>query len=462
MTGFIKKRWRDEGGYHQILTLAAPLILSSGAMSVQFFVDRVFLTWYSADALAASMPAGLLSFTILSLFMFTSMYVGTFVAQYYGAGRHDRIGPILWQGLYLALIAGLIHLLFIPLAGPLFQLAGHGPEIARLETIYFQILCLGAGPAVAAAALSGFFAGRGQTLPIMWVHILATTVNIILDWALIFGHLGLPALGMFGAALATILSGCVNFLVLLFLVVQGSHERQFATRSGWRPNLRLFRRLLRFGLPNGIQLCIEHIGFTLFVLLVGRLGAVPLAATNVAFNINMLAFMPMIGLGTAVSILVGQNLGRNRPGLAQRSVWSGFHLTFLYMAGVAASYVLLPSVFLYPYALQADPVAFAPVRGQAIVLLRFVAAYSLFDSMNVIFSSGIKGAGDTRFVMYMVSILSILGLALPTWVVLGMLHKGIYAAWTVATIYVCVLGLAFLTRFLGGRWKAMRVIEPKL
>jgi len=462
MAGWIEKRWQGDGGYAEVLKLAAPLVLSSGAMAIQYFVDRIFLTWYSAEALAASMPAGLLSFTILSVFLFTAIYASTFVAQYFGAGREERIGPVLWQGLYVALLAAGVHLLFIPLAGPFFRMVGHAPEIARLETIYFQILCLGSGPAVAGATLSGFYSGRGKTLPIMWANLTATTVHLVLDWMLIFGHLGLPALGMFGAAVATVLSACVNCGVLVALVFRTRHEHRFATRSGWRLDPKLLRRLVGFGLPNGVQLFIENVGFTVFILLVGRLGTVPLGATNVAFNINMLAFMPMIGIGTAVSILVGQNLGRDRPDLAQRSVYSGFFMTFGYMAAVAAAYVLAPGVFLYPFAVQAEPAAFAPIRKQAAVLLRFVAGYSLFDTMNIIFASGIKGAGDTRFVMYMVVLMAMFGLALPTWVVLGLFHQGIYAAWTVATFYVCVLGLAYFARFLAGKWKHMRVIEPQL
>lgn len=462
MAGWITNRWQGDGGYAEVLKLAVPLVLSSGAMAIQYFVDRIFLTWYSPDALAASLPASMLSFTVLSVFLFTALYASTFVAQYFGAGREKSIGPVLWQGLYVALLAAGVHLFFIPLAGPFFRMVGHAPEVARMETTYFRILCLGAGPAVAGAALSGFFSGRGRTLPIMWSNLSATTVHLALDWVLIFGHLGLPALGMSGAALATVLSACVNFGILVALVFRTRNERRFATRSGWRLDWRLLGRLVRFGLPNGVQLFIENVGFTVFILLVGRLGTVALGATNVAFNINMLAFMPMIGIGTAVSILVGQNLGRDRPDLAQRSVYSGFFMTFGYMATVAAAYVLLPGVFLYPFAVQADPTAFAPIRKQAAVLLRFVAGYSLFDTMNIIFASGIKGAGDTRFVMYMVVLMAVFGLALPTWVALVLFHQGIYAAWTVATFYVCVLGLAYFARFLAGQWKQMRVIEPQL
>jgi len=193
--------------------------------------------------------------------------------------------------------------------------------------------------------------------------------------------------------------------------------------------------------------------------MVGRLGTIKLAATNLTFNIEALGFMPMLGFGMAVSILVGQRLGEDRPELAERSVYSGFHITFMYMARVAVAYVAIPEILLWPFIVNADPVNLAPIKELAIVLLKFVAVFSLFDTMCIIFSFGIRGAGDTRYAMFMVVGFSFFGLALPTYIILGLLNMGIYAAWTILTVYIGVLGFAFLGRFLGGKWKSMRVIE---
>jgi MATE family multidrug resistance protein len=457
--GSVRKRWSMEGGYRDVLVVATPLILSTGAWSVQHFVDRMFLTWYSPETIAAAMPAGMVNFTIMSFFLGTARYASTFAAQYYGAEQYRRIGPALWQGVYVALFAGLAHLILIPLAKPIFDFAGHDPQVRAHEITYFRGLCLGAGPAVGAAALSGFFAGRGKTWPIMWVNVLATAVNLILDYALIFGHWGFPELGIKGAAIATVLSACFSFVAYLFMLSRPVHDERYHTLRGWRFEGALFGRLMRFGLPSGIQFCLDMAGFTAFVLLMGRLGTTSLAATNIAFNINTLAFMPMIGFGIAVSVLVGQQLGKDKPALAQRSAYSGFHLTFIYMASIAAAYVLVPGLFLRPFAAQADPQTFEPVRRIAVTLLRFVAVYSLFDTMNIIFASAIKGAGDTRYVMFMIVIVSFLGLVAPSYVALVVLGGGVYVGWTIASIYISVLGLAFLRRFLGGKWKSMRVIE---
>ena len=456
---FLAKRWSSEGGYRQVLSIAIPLILSTGAWSIQHFVDRMFLTWYSPEAIAAAMPAGMLNFTIMSLFLGTAGYVSTFVAQYHGSGRDERIGPVLWQGMYLAIIGGIVHLVLVPLAGPFFRFVGHEPLVQQYETIYFQVLCLGATPAIASSAMSGFFSGRGKTWPVMWVNTLGTAVNLIMDYGLIFGRWGLPELGIKGAAIATVMSACFSFVAYLILLSRPTHDGRYYTLRGRMFERVLFLRLMYFGFPSGVQFFLDMVGFTTFILLIGRLGTPQLAATNIAFNINTLAFMPMIGFGIAVSVLVGQYLGKNRPDLAERSVYSSFHLTFLYMASVAAAYVLFPSIFLDPFASQADPASFIAIRKTTVILLRFVAVYSLFDALNIVFASAIKGAGDTRFVMFMIAIVSSVALVIPSYIALVLLDAGIYTGWTIASAYVSILGVIFLFRFMGGKWKSMRVIE---
>jgi len=455
----IRDRWHGPGGYREVLLLAFPLMISMGAWSIQHFVDRMFLTWYSPEAVAASTPAGMLNFTILSLFIGTGSYVNTFVAQYHGAGRHSRIGSAVWQGIYVALIGGIVHLALIPFAGAIFALIGHDDLVMRYEVRYFRILCLGAGPAVASAVMTGFFSGRGDTRPVMWVNVVATGVNIVLDYCLIFGRAGLPELGVTGAAVATVLSGCVSFGLYILLAANRDSRKRYGILSGWRPEPALFKRLMRYGFPNGVQFLLEIAGFTAFILLVGRKGTFYLAASNIALNINSVAYLPMIGLGMAVSILVGQYLGNADSRTAERSVYSGLHITMFYMSLVALSYVLAPGAFLAPFALQADPEGFAAIRRTAVVLLRFVAFYSLFDALNIVFSYAIRGAGDTRFIMKVIVVSSLFVLVIPTYVVLVLLDGNVYFGWVFASAFIVALGVAFTLRFMGGKWKSMLVIE---
>lgn len=452
-------RWNRPGGYREMLAIAFPLILSTGMWSVQHFVDRMFLSWYAPEAIAAAMPAGMVHFAVASLFMGTAGYVSTFVAQYHGARRFDRIGPVLWQGVYVALAGWVVLLLMIPLAEPIFGLVAHAPRVRENEVIYFKVLNLGAGPYLAATALSGFYSGRGRPWPVMWVNTATTAVNLMFDYALIFGRWGFPEMGIKGAGVATAIAGVFYCLVLLLLVAARDHNSRYQTLRGWRLDRRIFARVLRFGFPSGLQFSLEMGAFTAFILLVGRLGTASLVATNISFNINTLAFMPMIGCGIAVSVLVGQYLGAGRPDLAEISAYSGFHMTFVYMVSIAAAYLFLPDLFILPFVPAADPEGFSEIYGLSVVLLRFVAVYSVFDTMNIIFCAAIKGAGDTRYVMVVTVVLSLLVMIVPTFLAIVVFGHGLMVVWVFATSYVILLGLTFYMRFLNGKWKHMRVIE---
>lgn len=465
MPGIIKyfrARWSADSGYKELFTLALPLVVSTGSWSVQHFVDRMFLTWYSPESIAAAMPAGMLNFNIMCIFLGTAGYVNAFAAQYFGAARPDRIGPVMWQGIYISLLAGIVHLALFPFSGDIFELIGHEPAVMREETVYFKMLLLGAAPAVAAAAISGFFTGIGKTSVVMWVTVLSTVFNLIFDYFLIFGKIGFPELGIKGAGIATSLSACFS-VVLYFIVLSAPRYRGlYNSIRGWRFDPILFKRLLKFGFPSGVQFFIEITGFTFFLLFIGSLGTVSLAATNIAFNINTLAFMPMIGIGIAVSILVGQNLGAGNPERAEYSVFTGLHMTLLYMTTIAGLYFFAPEIFILPFERGSSDREFGAIKEIVLVLLKFIAVYSLVDGFNIIFANALRGAGDTKFVMLIISIVTLVFLLIPSYFVFFVFDLGVYAGWGVVTFYVIALGMAFFARFLSGKWKSMRVIEENL
>jgi MATE family multidrug resistance protein len=439
-----------------LLRLALPLILSNSFLTLQVSIDRALLSQASSDAVAAAMPAALLYWTPFLLVQNIANYAMTFVAQYTGAGRPERVGPAVWQALYFAVAAGIAFLALWPLAGSIVALGGHSAGIQKLEVVYFRCLCFAALPALIVAAANSFFAGRGDSWTVLLVDGVGLSVNAFLAYSLIFGHWGLPALGIAGAGWATVAGSATSAAVALALVFRRKYRSRFHTLSGWRFDPDLFRRLMRFGFPNGLQWMLDALAFTVFVFLVGRLGDVELAATNIAFAINMVAVLPMLGMGQAVSILVGQRLGQDRPEVAERSTWNGFGLAWLYMGAVAVLYALTPGPFLYFF--QSGDAKWDQVALLVPVLLKFVAVYSLFDSMNLVFSFALRGAGDTRFVTVVALALAWPLMVVPTWTAWNF-HWGLYWAWAFASMYVIALGLTFLLRFRAGKWKSMRVIE---
>lgn len=450
--------WRGPAGMRQVLMLSIPLVISVSAASLQMFIDRIFLTWYDPQAMAGSLQAGITVFAIIWLFQGVVSYVNTFVAQYLGANHPERVGPIIWQGFYLSVISSVIMAAIAFTAPAIFRYMGHPHEVYQAEVIYFKVLAWGASTFFFAAVLSGFFTGKSDMKTVMWVNLIATIANIVLDWILIFGKMGFPRLGVAGAAIATIVATAISVLLFASLYLTHGYRLKYKTLSGFRFDPKLTKRLIRFGFPNGLHMLLDIGAIAFFSMIIGRIDDIALAATSIAWGINALAFMPAIGIGNAVTVVVGNMLGRNDPQLAARATWSGFIISTAYMVAIAAGYVFFPEFFVFPFKSGANVENFPAIEHLTINLLYFVAFYSLFDSANVIFASALKGAGDTRFVMIITVVLSWSIMVVPSWIAVR-LGMGIYIVWAFGTAYFCVLAFAFLLRFLGGKWKQMRVIE---
>ena len=451
--------WTRECGGRDVLRIALPLVISTGSLSLMLFVDRMLLLWHSPAEMAAAMPAGMTYWTMTCFPLGLASFVNTFVAQYHGNKQYQRIGLVTWQGFRVGLYATPLFLCAIPLAPWIFSAAGHDTSLRAYEVIYFQILTLGSGAAVMSEALAGFFSGRGSTRVVMYANVAATLVNIVLDYLLIFGKAGFPELGMEGAAWATVAANWFKLVVYWLVIHSPALVTQYGIRSGRRWDAKLLGRLLLFGGPNGMQYLVECAAFTLITLKMAQFGESEMVATSLAFNVNSVAFVPIIGLGVAISTLVGQNLTRGHVALAARATWTGVLLALTYNAAFAALYLLVPDWIMLGHAAGISAERFSEIRELTITLLRFAAAFCLFDAMQVVFVGAIRGAGDTWFVLLNTFACSCLALTI------GYLgaesFDGLYWWWTVTTGWVLALGITNLARFLQGRWRTMRVIETQ-
>ena len=448
------------GGYREALRVAIPLTVSAGTWSVQVLVDRVFLTWYSDQAIAASLPAALLYGTVASLFFGTINYSTVFVAQYHGAGRPDRIGSTIWQGFYISLIASCLLATLIPFAGSVFRWAGHPPGVVALENSYFQILCLSVGPHCVAVTASRFFVGRGRTVVAMWLEGAAVGANIVLDYGLIFGNWGMPRMGIRGAGWATF--GAYTFLACAYLalLLRRANRETYRTLTGWRLDRPLIARMIRFGGPQGITASFAIMGLAAFTLILGRLGTIPLAANNVLSTLALVMFLPVMGMSQSVGVLAGRYMGKKRPDIAARSTWSAYKLTLGYVLAACLFCALFPDLALAPFSAGADPVSYPPIHRLSKVLLWFLVGLAIFDATGFIFSAAISAAGDTRFVMFSLTAMTWVVMILPSYLAVVQFDRGIIVAFIFRSALVFLVGPVFLGRFLGGKWRTMQVIEP--
>lgn len=455
----IKSRWAEDGGYREVLVIAVPLILSTGAWSILLFFDRMFLSWYSSDAIAAAMPSGMASFAMMCLFIGTAAYINTFVAQYYGAGEESKIGAIVWQGIYFSLLSLVLIIPAYFLADNLFTFVGHSKELQLLETEYFKILMYSAMFVVLNNTLSSFFTGIGKTMIVMWVSIFITVINVCLDYILIFGEFGFSEMGMRGAATATNIAIVLGTMMLLFLIFRKKYRQQFQLISAWRYDKLLFNRLVYFGFPNGLRLFIDMSAFTAFLMFIGTLGTYELAASNIAFNINALSFLPMVGLMIGVAVVVGQRLGENKPELAEKATWSAIHIALSFFGVLAILYLSIPKLFIYPFTLNGGLTDINQSVELIVVLLKFIAFFGVFDAMFLVFLGALEGAGDTRFIMKMSVVISIFLLVIPCYLYINNFEANLLVLWGIITCNVILYCVIFFFRFYKGPWKTMRVIS---
>jgi len=449
-------------GYREILSVSLPLVMSMAATTVMEFTDRIFLANYSIDAIAASMPAGIAAFLFLTFFTGIAGYLNVFVAQYTGAGAHRRVGVCIWQGLYFSLAAWIILALIAFFAKPLFILGGHPIEIQRLETVYFKTLCLGGGISVAGAALACFYSGRGHTRPVMTISIIGMLFNVPLDYALINGLWIFPESGILGAGIATVSSWLLMLILYASLIYTRENNQYFSIFSPYGFNRDLFKRLLKFGVPGSMQFCMDIFAFTFFAFMVGRIGRIELAVTNIVMSINSLAFMPAMGFSIGVSTLVGQAMGRDNVTDAVIAARQTLRILLAYIFCLDLVFLLFPGPLLDLFiAADKGTAQYAIMSEKGVILLRIVAFYVFFDAFYMIYTGLLKGAGDTKFIMWSMGVVSFVVMIFPIYIGVAYFGKGLYFSWGCATAFILSLCIFSIWRYRQGKWKAMRIIEPR-
>ncbi len=220
----------------------------------------------------------------------------------------------------------------------------------------------------------------------------------------------------------------------------------------------MLRRFLRFGSPAGLQLLTEGACFSIILLQVGRLGELQTAATALALGVNMLVFVPMIGLGIGVGVLVGQRLTEGSIALARRAVTCGIAITVLYTSLFAFGLLLAPDLAVSIYAWGTPDERFEQVRPMLMPLLKIIALYCVLDGLQIVFVGAIKGAGDTLFVLLATVSISAIVLCLGM-LMEAMRGNSLLLWWYMIAVWVASMGIVFALRYFSGAWTSKRVID---
>lgn len=454
------KTFMEEGGYSEIWKVAYPLIIMSASHTVMQFCDRKFLSMNSTEDVAAALPAGILCFTMFCFFMVTTNFTSAIVAQLYGAGRYNSCVRAAWTGFYFSLGASALIAFVMPLIGiAVIEYGNHTAAIMSREKDYFEILMPGGSFICIGAAFFAFFAGRGKTMYIAVVNMASCLLNIVLDYIMIFGKLGLPALGITGAGLATTLSALFSCLCAftMFIFVD---QQQFPTRKKYRIDFASLKRLLSFGTPAGLQTFFDVAAFTMITFIIGKINPSALAATTIALSINQICFLPLLGISDATSIVTGQYIGKNRKNIAEKCAGNAWRMAALYMLAAGLIYLLLPDLLINFFAPQnKTAIDFQGLVKDCRILLLLAAFYNFFDATKFIFMGALKGAGDTRAVLGISLSCSWLIMVPGVLITTFVLNGSIIQVWLFLSCYVMFESMMMLWRFRSKAWQKIDLIK---
>ncbi len=443
----------------ELLKLAMPIIGMMVSRMLMGFIDFVMVSRLGTDAQAAISPATIFVFALACLGMGAAQSVQTFVSQADGRGEPEKGGGYAWQVYYIAAICGIATLPIVLTTdiwfGWLASFGGHEPGVAALEVDYIRIALWSVAPAVVCAGLTGFFNGI-QRPGLSLIAVLASlAINVLGNYALIFGNWGFPEMGIQGAAVATVLAWTLRTIILTGALLLPKIDARYNTRKSILLDREKMAGILRVGGPTAIQWLIDIGAWVVFMaLIVPAYGKIAMAASNVALQYMHFSFMPAIGIGMALCSQVGFAIGEGRPDDARMRARVAFRVTGIYMGIVG----LIMALGGYPLMvlMSQDP----EVIEIGVYVLIWAAVFQVFDAMGITYMNALRGAGDTRVPAIMVAFCCWVifiggGYGATVWLKSWNLH----GPWAMCTIYISLLGVLLWRRWCSGVWRSIKLFK---
>lgn len=376
-----------------MLRLAAPLALTELGWLTMGFVDTVMVGRLpdSATAIGAVSLGTTLFYTIGIFGSGIMLGLDTLVAQAYGAGKIEECHRTLWNALYLALMLSPAVMIAVLACVPFFPRFGLPPELVTETVPFLKALIWSTLPLALYFALRRYLQAMNIVKPVVFTLVSANLVNLLGNWTLVYGHLGMPRLGVAGSGWSTCVSRVYMLIAMAFAAVYYDRKRDSGLwRVSRQVELRRIRELLRLGLPAASQLLAEIGAFTLATFLIGKLGALALAGHQIALNVASFTYMVPLGIGSAAAVRVGHGVGSGDVRAAARAGWTALLLGVCFMscAGLALFFFSHPIARIY----TPQPV----VVHAGAVLLIVAAVFQLFDGLQVVATGALRGAGNTR------------------------------------------------------------------
>ncbi len=380
--------------FRAVITLAVPVVLVQVGMMMMGVVDAMVVGRVSAEALAAVAVGNLYFFGIAIGGIGVLMALEPIIAQAYGAGDADAMRRGLQRGLVIALGLSVAAAALMVPAEPVMRALRQPEEVVPVAARYVHISIIGIAPFFAFVSLRESLQAMGRVRPIVIAIIVANVVNLVLNYAFVFGRLGAPALGVAGSAWATSISRLCMPVLLLGIAWRDFRQHLVPLRRDAFA-LRPLARMLALGAPIGAQYALESASFAIVAILMGQFGTVQVAAHQIAINLASLTFMVPLGVSGATAVLVGQSIGRGDEHAGRRISGAGLAIAVGFMSATAVAFIGAPHVLSRLYTADVAVVALAAT------LIPIAGVFQVLDGTQVVSGAVLRGVGDTRAPMIM-------------------------------------------------------------
>jgi len=379
-----------------VLALGLPLVGSHVAQFALHVTDTIMLGWYGVTDLAAGALGATFFFVLFTLGSGYGMAVMPLVATANASGNETDVRRVTRMGMWLSIFFAVVVLPVFVFAGPLLNLLGQDPDVARIGGGYLAIVGFGMAPALLAMVLKSYLAALGRTQVVLWVTVTAVFVNIGVNWLLIFGNLGFPELGARGAALASVIVQFVTLGALLAYAVLLPALRQYQLLVRfWRPDWTALRRVNALGLPIGGAMLAETGLFAASAVMMGWFGKLQLAAHSIALEITALFFMVHLGIANAATVLVGRAKGRGDAVALRAAARAAVILSVGFAVLSMVIYFVLAEQMVGLFLKPGDPDR-ALIIPVGVTLLYVAALFQLADGGQAMAMGLLRGVHDTR------------------------------------------------------------------
>ena len=438
-----------------ILVLGLPLIGSQMAQFAIHMTDTLMLGWYDVTALAAVTLASSYWFILFITGAGFGFAVAPMVASAEAAGDSAQVRRITRMGLWASMAYALAVLPLMYFSAPILKAMGQQADIAQIAQAYLRITCFGMPPALVVMVLKNHLAAVERTRALLIVTMVAVGLNAVADYALIFGHWGLPRLGVRGAALASVMTNLLSAGALGLYATRAFPEHALFTRF-WRIDRSGLRQVFQLGWPIGLTSLAESGLFSASAVMVGWLGTLPLAAHGIALQMAALAFMVHIGLANTATVRAGQALGRRDEAALRNGAKVVTVLSLGFALVVITLFLTIPQTLIGLFLAPDDPER-PQIIAIGVRLLAVAALFQLADATQAIALSLLRGVRDTRVPM-MIAAVAYWPLGMSASYLFGfVLGMGAVGVWLGLVVGLATAGGLMMQRF----WsKAVRIGAP--